>query len=521
MRRRPEIKKHILQLSVRKVTVVVIFLLCAVIFLTQCSKEDAPEATIVASETITPSITTDTTTTAPDSTPLFTEITPSSEASKTPLPTETPEPTVGTMNDLEKQTEDANSGQEIVVEGGLDQEEFQRSIDELLEPGLGDGGMRDEVIGEILTYEEALIEFDNEIFLEALTKLTDVNRPLFYPYTDENGELKRDSISTSDLIPDSNDDSDVMMFSINEDGRLTTTTERGIDLVYMEKSESWVIPQFETSTENTGLNIQVFLSTDSVQVGWERYFGDIPIPDGIKSGATEIGRIKLTEKGDILKIHERYPDLLTVGIDAEEAAVLLNETGETITVDEINEMILDESINDADMERLMEELFAKKFKKAIARLALGKDDVTPEEVEAVINGGEPITVSIREYKDDVERTVERTLDMTKPITVIVTSFPNGNVEESEPIGTEFNFFTRIPEYPIFINEDGGLGIKVVSINPTSWGINSSISTAVNKLLTQNGLGSNLHMDIQDIGFLIRMDGRIIEHRPLSVEEFHQ
>ena len=332
MRRKTEMKKHILQLNVRRVTVVVMLLLCAVIFLTQCSKEDAPEATIVASETITPSITTDTTTTAPDSTPLFTEITPSSEASKTPLPTETPEPTSGTMNDLEKQTGDANwitmpdnenmsyamdiempdgrtinvikykgevvvaspiffiggevlvrertpndtdgeetlsfssefqltqeqmariaemdanikvihtnvdgtdiwqvqftrpatpeeieagltdvdsegdpsntvskiiasfvdaSGQEIIVEGGLDQEEFQRAVDELLE-AVGEEAEESGIEGERLTYEEALIKFDNEIFLEALTKLTDKNNPIFYPYTDtESGELKRDLI---------------------------------------------------------------------------------------------------------------------------------------------------------------------------------------------------------------------------------------------------------------------------------------------------------------------------------------
>ena len=287
----------------------------------------------------------------------------------------------------------------------------------------------------------------------------------------------------------------------------------------MEESESWVIPQFETSVDNTGLNIQVFLSTDSVQVSFARYFGDIPIPSGIQSGATDTAVIRLGTIEDIHEIHEKYPDILTVGRDVEEAIENLNERGRTITADDINDIIIHESINDVDMERLMEEVFAKEFRIAITKLALGQDDVTPEEIDTVINGGEPVTVSIREYEDGVERTVEKTLDMTKPITVIVTSLPNGNVEESEPIGTEFNFFTRIPEYPISINADGGLSIKAVLINPDSWNISSSIASAINKLLAQNGLEVT-SMDMQDIGFFIKIDGKIIYHRPLGVEEFH-
>lgn len=78
MRRKMGMKKYILRFRVRRVVIVAMFLLWAVVFLTQCNKEDAPEATIAISETLTPSITTDTIT-APDSTPPFTETQPDSE----------------------------------------------------------------------------------------------------------------------------------------------------------------------------------------------------------------------------------------------------------------------------------------------------------------------------------------------------------------------------------------------------------------------------------------------------------
>ncbi len=99
MRRKTEMKKHILQFSVRRIIVIVIFLLCAVIFLTQCSKEDAPEVTIAISETLTPSITTDTTT-VPDSLPPFIETQPDGKISGTPIPIETPKPTTTPIESL-------------------------------------------------------------------------------------------------------------------------------------------------------------------------------------------------------------------------------------------------------------------------------------------------------------------------------------------------------------------------------------------------------------------------------------